>query len=373
MSNQAMQKHNGDKAVTYNAGGEDIKLNPRIVRQYLVSGRAEHVSDEECVLFMAVCKAQKLNPWLKEAYLIKYQRDNPAAFVTSRWTYQRRADSHPQYDGNKAGVVVADASGNLIYNEGAIYAPGQKLIGGWAEVYRKDRGVASKVSVLVDEYIQTTKDGSPNRFWKSKPATMIRKVALAQALREAFPQEYSGMYSEDEFPEQEGPREQKPMDVVVRDAVAQSKPLPPPAQDTFDAKLKKEKTDPELAKPMPAQEQKEPELIKSKGGIEVEDDLDVTPEAPALEPAGNFLVGENGKSIDQEFENRINRARHKFTLAGVKDLHTDIGLPKNFKDFGDNDKALSIAAWDMVLPLDDLPPKEERENLRMLAISNVNL
>ncbi len=34
--------------------------------------------------------------------------------------------------------------------------------------------------------------------WDSKPATMIRKVALTHALRECFPQVYSGIYDESE-------------------------------------------------------------------------------------------------------------------------------------------------------------------------------
>jgi uncharacterized protein CbrC (UPF0167 family) len=36
-------------------------------------------------------------------------------------------------------------------------------------------------------------------LWKTMPATMIRKVAIVQALREAFPETLSGMYSEDEI------------------------------------------------------------------------------------------------------------------------------------------------------------------------------
>ena len=37
-----------------------------------------------------------------------------------------------------------------------------------------------------------------NSQWSKKPATMIRKVALVQALREAFPEDFGGMYSQEE-------------------------------------------------------------------------------------------------------------------------------------------------------------------------------
>ena len=35
--------------------------------------------------------------------------------------------------------------------------------------------------------------------WKSKPATMINKVAIAQCLRDAFPSDYEGLYAEEEL------------------------------------------------------------------------------------------------------------------------------------------------------------------------------
>ena len=36
-------------------------------------------------------------------------------------------------------------------------------------------------------------------MWSSKPATMIRKVALVQALREALPEHFNGTYSPEEI------------------------------------------------------------------------------------------------------------------------------------------------------------------------------
>lgn len=35
--------------------------------------------------------------------------------------------------------------------------------------------------------------------WKSKPATMINKVAISQCVRDAFPKDYEGVYSEEEM------------------------------------------------------------------------------------------------------------------------------------------------------------------------------
>ena len=56
------------------------------------------------------------------------------------------------------------------------------------------------LDALGKEKRKTRSDGKPmgTNVWDSKPATMIRKVALTHALRECFPQVYSGVYDESE-------------------------------------------------------------------------------------------------------------------------------------------------------------------------------
>jgi hypothetical protein len=80
---------------------------------------------------------------------------------------------------------------------------GETIIGGWAEVYRKDRQHSTRVEVSFEEYAARKKDGSLNSQWSKKPATMIRKVAVVQALREAFPTNLGGMYSAEEVGKEE--------------------------------------------------------------------------------------------------------------------------------------------------------------------------
>lgn len=42
-----------------------------------------------------------------------------------------------------AGIIVYDEeTGELAYRVGAFYLNGEKIVGGWAEVYRKDKGRA---------------------------------------------------------------------------------------------------------------------------------------------------------------------------------------------------------------------------------------
>ena len=76
--------------------------------------------------------------------------------------------------------------------------PGEQIVGGYAEVWRKDKSHSTRIEVSFEEYAARKKDGSLNSQWSKKPATMIRKVALVQALREAFPKAFGGMYSAEE-------------------------------------------------------------------------------------------------------------------------------------------------------------------------------
>lgn len=177
----------------------EIKLSSAIVKNYLVAGGG-NVSDQEVKLFIALCSAQKLNPFIKEAHLIKYG-SSPATMVVSKDVYQKRADKHPEYKGKKAGIIILDANNQIQYRVGTFYIPAtETLVGGWCEVYRKDRE-PERVEVSLDEYVGRKKDGTINSQWSGKPATMIRKVAVAQCLREAFTTEFQGMYLGEEFGE----------------------------------------------------------------------------------------------------------------------------------------------------------------------------
>lgn len=183
--------------VSFQANGMTVELSPQIVRDYLVSGDKERVTTQEVVMFINLCKFNGLNPWLKEAYCVKYGSE-PATMVTGKEAFEKRAESHPEHDGHKAGIIVIDADGNIDYRAGAFYLPEEKIVGGWSEVFRKDQKESTRVEVSFEEYCGRKKDGSLNRQWAAKPATMIRKVALVQALREAFPKTFGGMYSAEE-------------------------------------------------------------------------------------------------------------------------------------------------------------------------------
>ena len=191
-----------DKTVEYKVGDETVKLSPSIIRNYLVSGNGP-VTDQEIAMFLNLCRYQHLNPFLREAYLIKYG-NQAATMVVGKDAILKRAFKNPKFAGHEAGVIVfIPESGELDYRPGALVLDGEQLVGGWAKVHVKDYNVPVEVVASFKEYAGKKKnsDGSwtLNSQWASKPATMIRKVALTQALREAFPEDLGGLYGSEEM------------------------------------------------------------------------------------------------------------------------------------------------------------------------------
>lgn len=186
----------------YEANGEIVRISPNMIRRYLVSGNG-NVTDEEVTMFLSLCKFQHLNPFIRDAYLIKYG-DLPATTVVGKDVFVKRAKRQLEFDGFQAGIIIRDMNtGEIIEREGTFYdKAAESLIGGWAKVYIKTARVPFYCSVALDEYIGRKKNGEPNQQWAGKPATMIRKVALAQVLRDAFPEQNAGgLYVQEEIKE----------------------------------------------------------------------------------------------------------------------------------------------------------------------------
>ena len=215
-------------AVTeYDSNGEKVKLSPAMVKRYLVSGGG-NVTDEEVMMFISLCRFQHLNPFLREAYLIKYGEAQPATMVVGKDVFMKRARRHPEFAGLQAGIILVDTeTGQVEYREGTFYEKdAERLVGGWAKVFIRGYDVPFYASVPLDEYIGRKKNGEINGQWSVKPATMIRKVALAQALKEAFPEESTGLYAPEEISEaSEVMLNEAPIQEVKE--VVEEKPEPP--------------------------------------------------------------------------------------------------------------------------------------------------
>lgn len=191
-------------ATTYEVRGQEISLDLNTIALYLTRGN-QAITKQEALLFMNVCKYNMLNPFLNEAYLIKIG-DYPAQIVIGKDAFMKRAESSEDYKGFRAGIILGRKKKGsdeieIVEEEGTFYLPGDTLYGGWCEVYRENRPYPIKQKVTLGEYSKA--GGSHKNTWDDKPGTMIRKVAIVQAMREAFPSQLSNLYIEDELPAQE--------------------------------------------------------------------------------------------------------------------------------------------------------------------------
>ena len=172
----------------YTVNGEEVALSEKIVTDYLTRG--SNIPRADIVQFIAICKYNRLNPFLNEAYLVKYG-DKPAQMIVSKEALLKRAESCPEFDGLQAGLIVKRGS-DIVEEEGALLLPEDQLLGGWARVYRTDRKYPSTARVSLTEYDRK------QSTWNAMRATMIRKTAVVQALREAFPTQLGAMYTAEE-------------------------------------------------------------------------------------------------------------------------------------------------------------------------------
>lgn len=159
------------------------------IRSYLEAmNLASNLTKAEANQFIEIASAYGLNPFKREIYASKYGSN--FSIIVGFETYLKRAER----SGKLAGWSV-ETSGNIDWNN--IMNSG---LCATITIYRKDWNYPFIHSVYFCEYVQRKSDGTPNKFWREKPYTMIKKVAMAQGFRLCFSDENGGLpYTSEEI------------------------------------------------------------------------------------------------------------------------------------------------------------------------------
>ncbi|MFA5712515.1 phage recombination protein Bet [Mycolicibacterium sp.] len=173
----------------------------------------ENAPDEEFELFMTQASRRGLDPTRKHIYAVErydsQKKRNVISHQVSIDGQRLLAERTGRYEGQTAPQWCGpDGQWREVWLEDG--PPAAARIG----VYRKGFRDPIYAVVRYGSFVQTknvwvngkkTDEVEPTKFWRDMPDHMLAKVAEAQALRRAFPEDLGGIYTAEEMGQADNP------------------------------------------------------------------------------------------------------------------------------------------------------------------------
>lgn len=216
-----------------------------LIKRTLLQPRNRQATDDELALFLYQCERTRLNPFTRQIY------------GQYRWDGRVKAERMSVQVSIDGLRLVAERTGKYLGQTTPLFT-GQGDDDPWVDVWRREGPpFAAKVGVYKEgrpeptfavaefgEYAPKDSNGRLTGLWPKMPANMIAKCAEALALRKAFPQETSGLYTTEEMAQAGGdpalPNDAASLDDVARylppetSAPPNEEPVPPAAPPTVE-------------------------------------------------------------------------------------------------------------------------------------------
>lgn len=182
----------------------------KILKETIMPG----ASDGELLLFGKVCQQTGMSPFARQIFPVSREVWNPEKkYKEKKWSFQTSVDGFrlvAQRSNEYEGQTAAQwCGGDGVWKD--IWLVNDFPKAARVGVYRKGFREPLYAVAVWESYVQKySKDGKEcvGPMWQKMPELMIAKCAECLALRKAFPQELSGIYSVEEMAQAENPPSQ---------------------------------------------------------------------------------------------------------------------------------------------------------------------